>query len=85
MKAFADAIERIPLTSIIHLIATCVLGADLVTDGRLSDDALTYFAIVTGGNGLVGLARAHATRKPQLVKVESTTVEEEAPRSRVRR
>lgn len=71
MKSITESIERIPLTSIIHLTASLVLGADLLLDGKLSDDALTYFGIVTGGNGLIGLARAHATRKPQQVEVKN--------------
>jgi hypothetical protein len=61
MSTTENLLERLPIATIVHLLVAIVLGLDLIIHGNLSDDALSYAAIVEGGNGLVGLGRAHVT------------------------
>jgi hypothetical protein len=59
MQAVLDALERVPVATITHVFVAVILGVDLIVQGSLSSDALTYAGIVEGGNVGVGAARAH--------------------------
>lgn len=50
-------LEHFPVATAVHLIVAVVLSIDLLLDGALSKDALTYAGIVEGGNGLVAIGR----------------------------
>jgi hypothetical protein len=63
MQAVLDAIERIPVATITHVFVALILGVDLIVQGSLSSDALTYAGIVEGGNVGVAGARAHVAGK----------------------
>jgi hypothetical protein len=63
MQAVLDAIERIPVATITHVFVAVILGVDLIVQGSLSSDALTYAGIVEGGNIGVAGARAHVAGK----------------------
>lgn len=56
-NAVHDALERFPVATLIHVIIAVVLSIDLLVDGNLSKDALTYAGILEGGNGLVAIGR----------------------------
>lgn len=52
-----EALERLPVATLVHLIVAVLLGIDLIVHGALSADALTYAAIVEGGNAGVAVGR----------------------------
>lgn len=63
MQVLLDAIERIPVATITHVLVALVLGVDLIVQGGLSSDALTYAGIVEGGNVGVGASRGYVAGK----------------------
>lgn len=59
MQALIDATDRIPVATLIHVLAVVIAGVYLVVHGHLDHDVLVYLGIAEGGNGLVGVSRAH--------------------------
>lgn len=62
MNKLTAVLDHLPVATLVHLLVAVVGAVDLLIDGHLSTDFLTYMAIIEGGNGLVALGRGQAAK-----------------------
>lgn len=65
MAKLTALLDQTPVATLVHLVVTIVLGVDLLINGGLSDDALTYAAITEGGNGALSIGRGLSKKPPR--------------------